>query len=505
MTSRGEVAHLRIALADLRRRLGLEELLALDRPAAAAPRRRARPRPPAWQRRRRRTRRAVAPSTGWPSTAGAIRRTASERLPPPTSSTRSMRTPCWRRASSPSARPHSRPSTAARAKHAGVALARRRPCTAPVASGRLGVRSPSRYGTRTRPSAPGGAESARRESSSGPTPRTAAMASSTRAAFSVQTSGRNRPVASANPATMPDGSATGDSHTAKTVPEVPMETTTSPGPAPTPSAAAVLSPVPGPSSAPDSVCPAGSDAPRTRGTPRHVPEGSLEQVEAVLAGEGRPVAGAARVPAIGGERVDGGRAADASAGRAAPRRQVSQSCGRQTAAVARARSGSWRASQRSFVTVNAARGTLPTASAQDRAPATPGPSSSTSASASAAERVSFHRSAGRTTWALSSRQTIPCCWAPTDTAATSSSPPAAAAAFPSADHHASGSTSVPSGCGARPSRTSLPSVASRTTTLQDWVDESIPATRVTGARRWACRPDQRAPRACSTARWSRWA
>ncbi len=75
----------------------------------------------------------------------------------------------------------------------------------------------------------------------------AATASSTRAAFSVQTSGRNRPVASANPAIAPVASAVGVSLTAKTVPEVPTEITTSPAAAPRPSAAAALSPAPGPS------------------------------------------------------------------------------------------------------------------------------------------------------------------------------------------------------------------------------------------------------------------
>ena len=61
-------------------------------------------------------------------------------------------------------------------------------------------------------------------------------------------------------------------------------------------------------------------------------------------------------------------------------------------------------------------------------------------------------------------------------AATSSRPPACAAASVNAAHHASGWTSVPSGWLARPERTSAPVSASRTTTLQDWVDESTPAT-----------------------------
>src|SRR4051812_27656956 len=55
-------------------------------------------------------------------------------------------------------------------------------------------------------------------------------------------------------------------------------------------------------------------------------------------------------------------------------------------------------------------------------------------------------------------------------------PPAWSTAARSAVHHAAGSTSVPSGCGADPLRTSAPDSASRTTTLHDWVDESTPAT-----------------------------
>lgn len=94
----------------------------------------------------------------------------------------------------------------------------------------------------TSPSAPAGAESASPASSSESTRSIDAVASSTRAALSVQTRGRKRPVASAKPATVPTGSALGASATLNTVPEVPIETITSPGPAPTPSAAAALSP-----------------------------------------------------------------------------------------------------------------------------------------------------------------------------------------------------------------------------------------------------------------------
>ena len=55
------------------------------------------------------------------------------------------------------------------------------------------------------------------------------------------------------------------------------------------------------------------------------------------------------------------------------RRQVSQSWGRQTAAVASAWSGSWSASHRSLVAVNDATGTTPVRRAHSAAP----PSSAT--------------------------------------------------------------------------------------------------------------------------------
>src|SRR5580693_212572 len=113
---------------------------------------------------------------------------------------------------------------------------------------------------------PAGAPRARSERPAGPTPNKREMASRTRAPFRVQARGRKRPVASAKPAIMPVGSATGLSTTAATTPDVPMETTTSPGPAPTPRAAAALSPVPGPRSTPDGVLPAEPAGARTRGT-----------------------------------------------------------------------------------------------------------------------------------------------------------------------------------------------------------------------------------------------
>ncbi len=71
---------------------------------------------------------------------------------------------------------------------------------------------------------------------------------------------------------------------------------------------------------------------------------------------------------------------------------------------------------------------------------------------------------------------MPCCCPAIATAATSSNPPASAIAVPSASHQWRGSTDVPSGWDARPSRTTAPVDASRMVTLQDWVEESTPAT-----------------------------
>ncbi len=67
----------------------------------------------------------------------------------------------------------------------------------PVADGRFGVRSPSRKGRRVSPPAPGAAASARRSSPARSVPSIAAPAVSTRAALSVHTSGRKPPSASA--------------------------------------------------------------------------------------------------------------------------------------------------------------------------------------------------------------------------------------------------------------------------------------------------------------------
>ena len=115
-------------------------------------------------------------------------------------------------------------------------------------------------------------------------------------------------MASAKPATVPVGSTVGVSATAVTTPEVPMETTTSPTPAPSPSAAAALSPAPAPSRVPSGIT-------RRHGTGvddlRQVRDGTqrpFEEVRPVGARRRRPVAGPAGVAAVGRERLHVGAA-----------------------------------------------------------------------------------------------------------------------------------------------------------------------------------------------------
>ena len=72
-------------------------------------------------------------------------------------------------ASSPSRSPHTTPSTAARASCSRL-TSLRIPASTPVASGRSGVRSPSRYGSSVRPPAPGAAARASSSNASWSTP-----------------------------------------------------------------------------------------------------------------------------------------------------------------------------------------------------------------------------------------------------------------------------------------------------------------------------------------------
>ena len=167
-------------------------------------------------------------------------------------------TPSAINASTASANPANIPSIIARAISAGLELFKFIPEKTPVASGRLGVLSPSKYGRRVNPLAPAVAESARAPTSSCVFPRIFVAASIMRAAFNVQTRGKKRPVASAKPATAPVASWVGVSETAKAVPDVPSETTTSPGCACTPSAAPALSPAPAAIGIPEVVVPPNS-------------------------------------------------------------------------------------------------------------------------------------------------------------------------------------------------------------------------------------------------------
>ena len=146
--------------------------------------------------------------------------------------------------------------------------------------------------------------------------------------------------------------------TANTVPDVPIETTTSPGWASSPSAAPALSPAPGPTRRPSgSVDPlVGPEHARQQ---RVVPERRDEEVAVVAAGRGVPVAGARGIRSVGHELVEHGSERRLAAGPKPRRRQVSQSCGSATAATRAAFSGSWSRSQRSFVIVNDATGTRP--------------------------------------------------------------------------------------------------------------------------------------------------
>ena len=116
---------------------------------------------------------------------------------------------------------------------------------------------------------------------------------------------------------------------------------------------------------------------------------------------------------------------------------MSQSWGSSTRAIRAQCSGSLRCSHDSLVTVKAATGTLPQASAQAAAP----PSSCFSNQpASGADSVSFHSFAGRSTCPASSRATRPCCCPPTAIAPTAGRP-SWAQQESNADHHVSGSCS----------------------------------------------------------------
>src|SRR5690625_6599750 len=74
-----------------------------------------------------------------------------------------------------------------------------------------------------------------------------------REALMVVVIGRKRPVASANPVTVPLASSGRASETIAHTPDVPIDTDTSPGPSERPRAAPMLSPVPAAMAAPEGV------------------------------------------------------------------------------------------------------------------------------------------------------------------------------------------------------------------------------------------------------------
>ncbi len=136
----------------------------------------------------------------------------------------------------------------------------------------------------------------------------------------------------------------------------------SPGWAPRPNAAAALSPAPGPSVAPLGCL--------TRGVVRA--EHCRQPRVAVRASPARAGRVGRRLPRRRSTRSRWrrcGRCAVAPTSVEPLSRHVSQSCGRHTAAVAAACSGSWSASQRSLLAVIAATGTTPMRFAHSAAPA----------------------------------------------------------------------------------------------------------------------------------------
>ena len=104
--------------------------------------------------------------TSMPNTLGASVRIALDFAPPPISRMREISAPSERISSRQSRWEHSKPSTNARAMFSRVVLASVMPERVAVASGRFGVRSPSKYGTSVIPPAPGSEANARDASSS---------------------------------------------------------------------------------------------------------------------------------------------------------------------------------------------------------------------------------------------------------------------------------------------------------------------------------------------------
>ena len=101
-----------------------------------------------------------------PRMHGASVRIAIDLAPPPMSRIRSICAPSERMSSMQSRCEHNSPSTKARATLRRSVLRSVMPLNVAVASGRFGVRSPSKYGTSVMPPAPGCESSASVVSSS---------------------------------------------------------------------------------------------------------------------------------------------------------------------------------------------------------------------------------------------------------------------------------------------------------------------------------------------------
>ena len=179
-------------------------------------------------------------------------------------------------------------------------------------------------------------------------PSSVAVASSTRPALTVQTRGRNRPVASAKPATAPGRRRPGGGDRERGARGADGHGQLAGLQAEARARRPCCRPCPGPARRRRRSRPTISAGRATRGS-----AGSWPSAAAATSGSQRPgrgeVAGAGRVAAVG-DRVGGAAAREGAS------REVSQSCGSSTRADPAALSGSWSASQRSLVTVNEALG-----------------------------------------------------------------------------------------------------------------------------------------------------
>ena len=216
--------------------------------------------------------------------------------------------------------------------------------------------------------------------------------------------------------------------------------------------------------------PADSLGPSTARQHGAVAEGELDEVVAVGVRSRVEPACSARVSAVGGQGVQARRARAAASS--------NQSWGRQTAAVRAAFAGSCSATQRALVAVNDATGTDPTASAHARGP----PRLGDQPGGLRGRPVVVPEQGRADDLAAVVERDVAVLLGPDRDGVDVVQAAGVRRGLRRARSQACGSTSVPGGCGACPRRTSDPSSASRTTTVHDWVEQSMPATSVTGAR-----------------------